>query len=76
MLYVADFPAGNVRVTVYRNGVSLGNAQLQYYSNMEETTYLLSRIADPIDFMCQVEFLKAVSLQRISIFCASSEFYN
>ncbi|GLD53659.1 B-cell scaffold protein with ankyrin repeats, partial [Lates japonicus] len=48
-----DFPAGNVRVTVYRNGVSLGNAQLQYYSNMEEITCLLSRIADPIDFMCQ-----------------------
>lgn len=51
---VADFPAGNVSVTVYSNGVPLSTAQLQYYSSMEELTYLLSRVADPVEFMCQV----------------------
>ncbi|XP_039997480.1 B-cell scaffold protein with ankyrin repeats-like [Xiphias gladius] len=48
-----DFPAGNVSVTVYSNGVPLSKAQLQYYSSMEEITCLLSRVADPVDFMCQ-----------------------
>ncbi|XP_029311177.1 B-cell scaffold protein with ankyrin repeats-like [Cottoperca gobio] len=48
-----DFPAGNVRVTVYSNGVPLCRAQLQYYSYMEEITCLLARAADPIDFICQ-----------------------
>ncbi|XP_073330743.1 B-cell scaffold protein with ankyrin repeats-like [Pagrus major] len=48
-----DFPAGNVRVTVYSNGVPLSKAQLQYYSNMEEVSCLLVRAADPVDFMCQ-----------------------
>ncbi|XP_067436838.1 B-cell scaffold protein with ankyrin repeats-like isoform X2 [Thunnus thynnus] len=48
-----DFPAGNVSMTVYNDGVPLGKAQLQYYSNMEEITCLLSRVADPVDFMCQ-----------------------
>ncbi|XP_060951811.1 B-cell scaffold protein with ankyrin repeats-like [Limanda limanda] len=48
-----DFPAGNVSVTVYINGVPLSKAQLQYYSNMEEIACLLSRVADPVDFMCQ-----------------------
>lgn len=51
---VADFPAGNVSVTVYNNGVPLSKAQLQYYSNMEEITCLLARAADPVEFMCQV----------------------
>nr|XP_019950972.1 PREDICTED: B-cell scaffold protein with ankyrin repeats-like [Paralichthys olivaceus] len=48
-----DFPAGNVRLTVYINGVPLSKAQLQYYSSMEEIACLLSRVADPVDFMCQ-----------------------
>ncbi|XP_034425380.1 B-cell scaffold protein with ankyrin repeats-like [Hippoglossus hippoglossus] len=48
-----DFPAGNVGVTVYINGVPLSKAQLQYYSSMEEIACLLSRAADPVDFMCQ-----------------------
>lgn len=55
---VADFPAGNVRVTMYSNGVPVSTAQLQYYSSMEEFTHLLSRVADPVEFMCQVEPLK------------------
>lgn len=53
-----DFPAGNVSMTVLNDGVPLGKAQLQYYSNMEEVTCLLSRVADPVDFMCQVKPLK------------------
>ncbi|XP_056224388.1 B-cell scaffold protein with ankyrin repeats-like isoform X2 [Seriola aureovittata] len=48
-----DFPAGNVRVTVYSDGAPLSMAQLQYYSSMEEISCLLSRVADPVDFMCQ-----------------------
>uniref|UniRef100_A0A3Q1I3Z7 B cell scaffold protein with ankyrin repeats 1 n=1 Tax=Acanthochromis polyacanthus TaxID=80966 RepID=A0A3Q1I3Z7_9TELE len=48
-----DFPAGNVKVTVFGGGVALKSAQLQYYSSMEEITCLLSRVADPVDFMCQ-----------------------
>lgn len=55
---VADFPAGNVRVAVYSDGVPLSKAQLQYYSNMEEISCLLARVADPVDFMCQVKPLK------------------
>ncbi len=58
MFSVADFPAGNVGVTMYSNGVPLSKAQLQYYSNMEEITCLLARAADPVDFMCQVKPLK------------------
>lgn len=50
----ADFPAGNVSVALYSNGAALSTAQLQYYSDMEELTYLLSRVADPVEFMCQV----------------------
>ncbi|XP_040886683.1 B-cell scaffold protein with ankyrin repeats-like [Toxotes jaculatrix] len=58
-----DFPAGIVRVTVHSNGVALGKAQLQYYSNMEEITRLLSRVANPVDFMCQA--LQASSLEKL-----------
>uniref|UniRef100_A0AAQ6A5D1 DBB domain-containing protein n=1 Tax=Amphiprion ocellaris TaxID=80972 RepID=A0AAQ6A5D1_AMPOC len=49
-----DFPAGNVKVTVFSGGVALKSTQLQYYSSMEEITCLLLRVADPVDFMCQV----------------------
>lgn len=56
--FIADFPAGNVKVTVYSNGVPLSKAQLQYYSHMEEVSCLLARAVDPVDFMCQVENLK------------------
>ncbi|XP_028285359.1 B-cell scaffold protein with ankyrin repeats-like [Parambassis ranga] len=48
-----DFPTGNVRLVVYSGGVPLNDAQLQYYSSMEEIACLLSRVADPVDFMCQ-----------------------
>ncbi|XP_034532567.1 B-cell scaffold protein with ankyrin repeats-like [Notolabrus celidotus] len=48
-----DFPAGNVEVTVYSNGLALSKAHLQYYTTMEEITSLLARAADPVDFMCQ-----------------------
>ncbi|XP_049923032.1 B-cell scaffold protein with ankyrin repeats-like [Epinephelus moara] len=59
-LSAPDFPAGNVRVTVYRNGVPLSKAQLQYYSNMEEISCLLAKAADPVDFMCQSLQLSSV----------------
>ncbi|KAM6894211.1 B-cell scaffold protein with ankyrin repeats-like [Lycodopsis pacificus] len=58
-----DFPAGNVRVTVYSGGVPLSKAQLQYYSNMEEITSLLARAADPVDFMCQA--LQESSVEKL-----------
>uniref|UniRef100_A0A3P9HR53 DBB domain-containing protein n=1 Tax=Oryzias latipes TaxID=8090 RepID=A0A3P9HR53_ORYLA len=48
-----DFPAGTVSVTVYSGRKSLCTAQLQYYTNMEELTCLLSKVTDPVDFMCQ-----------------------
>ncbi|XP_072232766.1 B-cell scaffold protein with ankyrin repeats-like isoform X2 [Leuresthes tenuis] len=48
-----DFPAGIVRVAVYSGGKPLCNTQLQYYTSMEELTCLLSRVADPVEFMCQ-----------------------
>uniref|UniRef100_A0A8C2Z7J6 DBB domain-containing protein n=2 Tax=Cyclopterus lumpus TaxID=8103 RepID=A0A8C2Z7J6_CYCLU len=58
-----DFPAGNVRVTVYSGGVPLSKAQLQYYSNMEEIASLLARAADPVDFMCQA--LQESSVEKL-----------
>ncbi|XP_054603519.1 B-cell scaffold protein with ankyrin repeats [Nothobranchius furzeri] len=55
ILYVGapDFPAGNVRVTVYSSGKPLCSSQLQYYTSIEELTCLLSNVADPVQFMCQ-----------------------
>lgn len=64
---IADFPAGNVRVTVYSNGVPLSKTQMQYYSNMEEITCLLARAADPVDFMCQVKPLKGSFTSLLSL---------
>uniref|UniRef100_A0A4W5RAA4 B cell scaffold protein with ankyrin repeats 1 n=1 Tax=Hucho hucho TaxID=62062 RepID=A0A4W5RAA4_9TELE len=54
-LYVnaADFQVGSVGVTLYCSGVAMGKAHLQYYSSMEEMARLLTRVADPVDFMCQ-----------------------
>ncbi|XP_029609560.1 B-cell scaffold protein with ankyrin repeats [Salmo trutta] len=49
----ADFQAGSVGVTLYCSGVAMGKAQLQYYNNMEEMARLLTRVANPVDFMCQ-----------------------
>ncbi|KAM4611572.1 B-cell scaffold protein with ankyrin repeats-like [Polymixia lowei] len=48
-----DLPAGNVTVSLYCDGVALSKAQLQYYNTMEEIACLLTRVADPVDFMCQ-----------------------
>lgn len=62
---IADFPAGNVRVTVYSGGVPLSKAQLQYYRHMEEIASLLARAADPVDFMCQVKSIKGCCLMRV-----------
>ncbi|XP_068444432.1 B-cell scaffold protein with ankyrin repeats-like [Clinocottus analis] len=58
-----DFPAGNVRLTVYSGAVPLSKAQLQYYSNMEEVASLLARAADPVDFMCQA--LQESSVEKL-----------
>ncbi|KAM3590677.1 uncharacterized protein V6R79_014111 [Siganus canaliculatus] len=58
-----DFPAGNVKVTVYSGGSPLSSAELQYYSNMEEITCLLARAADPVDFMCQA--LQESSVEKL-----------
>ncbi|KAG7496441.1 hypothetical protein JOB18_019348 [Solea senegalensis] len=63
-----DFPAGNVRVSVYSNRVPLSKAQLQYYSSMDEVARLLSRVADPAEFMCQALQLSSVDMldERLS----------
>ncbi|XP_008296232.1 B-cell scaffold protein with ankyrin repeats [Stegastes partitus] len=58
-----DFPAGNVNVTVFSGGVALSETQLQYYSSLEEITCLLSRVADPVGFMC--EALQVSSLDKL-----------
>ncbi|KAM4564889.1 B-cell scaffold protein with ankyrin repeats-like [Fundulus diaphanus] len=50
----ADFPAGNVRVTVYSGGKSMcTTTKLQYYTRIEELTSLLSNVLDPVEFMFQ-----------------------
>ncbi|XP_056156712.1 B-cell scaffold protein with ankyrin repeats-like [Lampris incognitus] len=48
-----DLPAGNVTLTLYCSGAALSEAQLHYYSTMEEITRLLTMVANPVDFMCQ-----------------------
>ncbi|XP_048092031.1 B-cell scaffold protein with ankyrin repeats-like [Alosa alosa] len=48
-----EFPAGSVGVTLYCGGVAKGKAHLQYYSSLGEVAKLLTRAADPVDFMCQ-----------------------
>ncbi|KAM4536349.1 B-cell scaffold protein with ankyrin repeats-like isoform 2-T2 [Odontesthes bonariensis] len=58
-----DFPAGSVRVTVYSGGKPLCNTQLQYYTSMEELSCLLSRVADPVEFMCQA--LQVASVDKL-----------
>lgn len=68
MFSVADFPAGDVSVTVYSDGVPLGTAQLQYYSMMEEVTCLLSRVVDPAEFMCQVRETRSNRLCTFLLF--------
>uniref|UniRef100_A0A3P8U504 DBB domain-containing protein n=1 Tax=Amphiprion percula TaxID=161767 RepID=A0A3P8U504_AMPPE len=62
------FPAGNVKLTVFSGGVALKSTQLQYYSSMEEITCLLLRVADPVDFMCQVKSLKGCLRFSLLIF--------
>lgn len=54
MFSITDFPAGRVAVIVYSHGVPLSKAFLQYY-NMDEISNLLSRVEDPVHFMCQVK---------------------
>ncbi|XP_055012803.1 phosphoinositide 3-kinase adapter protein 1-like [Boleophthalmus pectinirostris] len=48
-----DFPSGIVKVSVLRNGVTLNNTELLYYSRLEEMSRLLSEVSDPVQFMCQ-----------------------
>ncbi|KAL2078901.1 hypothetical protein ACEWY4_024645 [Coilia grayii] len=50
---VPDLPAGNVGVTLYSGGVARGRGQMQCYSSIGEVAHLLTRTADPVDFMCQ-----------------------
>ena len=53
-LSVSDFPVGCVDITVYCGALAIGKAHLQYYNTMEEIGHLLAKVADPVDFMCQV----------------------
>ncbi|KAK3546413.1 hypothetical protein QTP70_026293 [Hemibagrus guttatus] len=49
----AEFPAGNVAVTLYCGGVMKGSTHLHYYNTMGEISRLLKQAADPMNFMCQ-----------------------
>uniref|UniRef100_A0A3P8YH28 B-cell scaffold protein with ankyrin repeats n=1 Tax=Esox lucius TaxID=8010 RepID=A0A3P8YH28_ESOLU len=59
----ADFPAGSVELTLYCSGVAIGKANLQYYSVTEEISCLLTRVADPVLFMCQA--LQVSSVEKL-----------
>ncbi|XP_060730319.1 B-cell scaffold protein with ankyrin repeats-like [Tachysurus vachellii] len=49
----AEFPAGNVAVTLYCGDVVKGSTHLHYYNTMGEISRLLKQAADPMNFMCQ-----------------------
>uniref|UniRef100_A0A667Z4S1 B cell scaffold protein with ankyrin repeats 1 n=1 Tax=Myripristis murdjan TaxID=586833 RepID=A0A667Z4S1_9TELE len=51
VMSTADFPAGNVNVTLHCGGETLSRTQLQYYSTMDEITRLLRGAANPVDFI-------------------------
>ncbi|XP_032437895.1 B-cell scaffold protein with ankyrin repeats-like isoform X2 [Xiphophorus hellerii] len=59
----ADFPAGNVSMTIYSGGKTLTSSKLQYYTRIEELSHLLSSVADPVEFMCQA--LQACSVEKL-----------
>ncbi|XP_030046610.1 B-cell scaffold protein with ankyrin repeats [Microcaecilia unicolor] len=47
------FPAGIVKVNVYCEGIVKTTTEIEYYTSMGEIEYLLRKVADPIDFVCQ-----------------------
>ncbi|XP_060790643.1 B-cell scaffold protein with ankyrin repeats-like isoform X3 [Neoarius graeffei] len=59
----AEFPAGNVAVTLYCGGVMKGSTHLHYYSTMGEISRLLKQAADPMSFMCQA--FQSSSLEKL-----------
>ncbi|KAM6908931.1 B-cell scaffold protein with ankyrin repeats-like, partial [Xenentodon cancila] len=63
-----DFPAGKVKMKVYSGGKPVISTQLQYHTSMEELTRLLSKVADPVAFMCQALQVSSVDKldQRLS----------
>ncbi|XP_041055756.1 B-cell scaffold protein with ankyrin repeats-like isoform X1 [Carcharodon carcharias] len=48
-----DLPAGPVTMNLYGGGVRIAQAEVIYYSPLEEVERLLIRTADPIEFICQ-----------------------
>ncbi|XP_078061311.1 B-cell scaffold protein with ankyrin repeats-like isoform X2 [Mustelus asterias] len=48
-----DLPAGPVTMSLYGGGVQIAEAEVLYYTPMEEIERLLIRTADPIEFICQ-----------------------
>ncbi|XP_059502913.1 B-cell scaffold protein with ankyrin repeats-like isoform X2 [Stegostoma tigrinum] len=48
-----DLPAGLVTMSLYCGGVRIAQAEVLYYTPMEEIERLLIRTADPIEFICQ-----------------------
>ncbi|XP_048469235.1 B-cell scaffold protein with ankyrin repeats-like [Rhincodon typus] len=48
-----DLPAGPVTMSLYCGGVRIAQAEVLYYTPMEEIERLLIRTADPIEFICQ-----------------------
>ncbi|XP_034159294.2 B-cell scaffold protein with ankyrin repeats [Pangasianodon hypophthalmus] len=59
----AEFPAGNVAVTLYCGGVMKGSTHLHYYNTMGEISRLLKQAADPMNFMCQA--FQSSSLEKL-----------
>ncbi|KFV17644.1 B-cell scaffold protein with ankyrin repeats, partial [Tauraco erythrolophus] len=58
-----DFPAGPVRVNVYRGGVIKTTVQIEYYTALDEIEHIFKKVADPIAFICQV--LKFSSVEKL-----------
>ncbi|XP_043530449.1 B-cell scaffold protein with ankyrin repeats-like isoform X2 [Chiloscyllium plagiosum] len=48
-----DLPAGPVTMNLYCGGVRIAQAEVLYYTPMEEIERLLIRTADPMEFICQ-----------------------
>ncbi|KAF4089322.1 hypothetical protein AMELA_G00065150 [Ameiurus melas] len=66
----AEFPAGNVAVTLYSGGVMKGSTHLHYYNTMGEISRLLKQAADPMNFMFQA--FQSYSSEKLDHILAAS----
>ncbi|KAG7265943.1 hypothetical protein CRUP_037628 [Coryphaenoides rupestris] len=58
-----DLPSGEADVTLYCGGRAVDTAPVQYCSPLDELSRLLTRVADPVQFMCQS--LQLSSLEKL-----------